>query len=64
MKIKGRKLVKCEMKEVLKIARKKILNNRISCQIKKERDKERHEQCLNGKDQKPSVVKASLMMIL
>lgn len=42
MKIKGRKLVKCEMKEVLKIARKKILNNRISCQIKKERDKERH----------------------
>ncbi|AUX97422.1 MULTISPECIES: hypothetical protein [Enterobacteriaceae] len=42
MKIKGRKLVKCEMKEVLKIARKKILNNRISFQIKKERDKERH----------------------
>lgn len=30
------------MKEVLKIARKKILNNLISCQIKKERDKERH----------------------
>ncbi|EFW6497909.1 hypothetical protein H3Y28_003475 [Salmonella enterica] len=43
MKIKGRKLVKSEMKEVLKIARKKILNNRISCQIKNDRVKERHE---------------------
>lgn len=43
MKIKGRKLVKCEMKEVLKIARKKILNNRISCQINNERNKERFE---------------------
>ncbi|EHZ3654608.1 TPA: hypothetical protein U2Q77_000555 [Enterobacter hormaechei] len=43
MKIKGRKLVKSEMKEVLIIARKKILNNRISCQIKNERNKERFE---------------------
>ncbi|MBJ9203911.1 hypothetical protein I5480_12665 [Citrobacter sp. FDAARGOS_156] len=43
MKIKGRKLLKSEMKEVLKIARKKILNNRISCQVKNEINKERFE---------------------
>lgn len=42
MKIKGRKLVQSERKEVLKVARKKILNQRISYQTKNERDKERH----------------------
>lgn len=42
MKIKGRKLVQSERKEALKVARKKILNQRISYQTKNERDKERH----------------------
>lgn len=53
MKIKGRKLVESEMKEVLKIARKKIFNNRISCQIKNERNKERFEAEFEWKNPEP-----------
>ncbi len=39
MKIKGRKLVKCEMKEVLKIARKNIPQQSYILSDQKERDK-------------------------
>ena len=53
MKIKGRKLLQSERKEVLKVARKKILNKRISDQIKKDRNNERQEAEFEWKKPEP-----------
>lgn len=53
MKIKGRKLLQSERKEVLKVARKKILNQRISDQIKKDRNNERQEAEFEWKKPEP-----------
>lgn len=53
MKIKGRKLVQSERRGALKIARKQILNHRISYQIKNERNKERFEAEFEWKKPEP-----------
>lgn len=60
MKIKGRKLVQGERREVLKIARKQILNHRISYQIKMKEIKKGLKQSLNGKNLSHIVVKAPI----
>lgn len=53
MEVKGRRLVQSERREVLHVAREKILYQRNAAEIKRERDKERHAAKFEWKKPEP-----------